>query len=483
MRNVNEVRVRMAPSPTGFFHVGSARTALYNWLFAQHNKGKFILRVEDTDVERSSEEMIKVILDGLTWLGLNWDEGPFYQSKRLKIYEKYAEKLINKNCAYYCYCDPEELEKEKEEAYKNKKDWHYDRRCLNLSAANRAEKEKSQVPRAVRFLVPDHAVIFNDIVLGQIKREAPDIEDFVILRHNNRPTYNLACVVDDYEMGISHVIRAADHITNTPKQVLLYEALRLSMPEFAHLPLILGEDKKKLSKRHGAVSLMTYRDQGFMSEAMVNFLALLGWSPGDDREIMSITELIDRFSLERINPANAVFDIKKLEWMNGQYIYKLTDEELLERLNPYIVNLGLLKAEVFKSRRSWLLKLTHAVKKRLKLLSDIDKVGRYFFLDDFEYDTNTLNKHLNDRTVALIKKFLPDMQNIETFDAQSIEHTLRNFAANNNVEAREIIHPLRVFITGKQGGPGFFETLELIGKDRCNERIRRILSEHRGSNA
>ncbi len=476
MKDVSKVRVRIAPSPTGFFHVGSARTALYNWLFARHHKGKFILRVEDTDVERSSKNMIQVILDGLCWLGLNWDEGPYCQSERYTIYENYAQKLVDKRHAYYCYCSPEELEREKQEAYKNKIDWQYDRRCLHLSPAERAQKEKAHVPKAMRFLVPDRSVAFDDIIHKQIRREAKDIEDFVIMRPNNTPTYNFACVVDDHEMGISHVIRAVEHITNTPKQILLYEALGFLKPEFAHLPLILGEDKKKLSKRHGAVSLMTYRDQGFMPEAMVNYLALLGWSPGNDREIMEISELIDSFALERINPANAVFDVKRLEWMNGQYIYRLTDEELLTRLKPYIINAQLMKAEEFDERGIWLLKLCQNIKKRLKLLSDINKVGRYFFLEDFEYDKHALSKHLNDATFTLIKNFLGEMQNIEPFRAQSIEQTLRDFAAVNNMKTKEIIHPLRVFVTGREGGPGLFETLELVGKERCIERIQRILS-------
>ena len=477
MKRSNEVRVRMAPSPTGFFHVGSARTALYNWLFARHHKGKFILRVEDTDVARSSEEMIKVILDGLTWLGLDWDEGPYYQSKRLNIYKTYTEKLIDRGHAYYCYCRPEDLEKEKQAAYRSKKDWRYDRRCLHLSPSQRSEKESAGIPKAIRFLIPAHAVVYDDIIHGKIKREPENIEDFIIMRHNNLPTYNLACVVDDYEMGISHVIRAVDHITNTPKQILLYEALGLSIPQFAHLPLILGEDKRKLSKRHGAVSLMTYRDTGSLPGAVVNYLALLGWSPGDDREIMSIGELIDQFTLERINPANAIFDANKLEWLNGQHIYKASDEDLLEQLKPYIIDAGLLSAGAFKEKREWLLKLTHAVKPRLKALTDIDEVASYFFRDDFEYDKTALEKHLNDKVLLLIEEFLSEMKTVETFDARSIETTVRSFAETHHIKAREIIHPLRVFVTGREGGPGLFETLELIGKDRCIERISKVLTK------
>ncbi|KPJ74573.1 hypothetical protein AMJ52_00180 [candidate division TA06 bacterium DG_78] len=478
---MSEVRVRMAPSPTGFFHVGSARTALYNWLFARHHKGKFILRVEDTDVTRSSKEMIQVILDGLTWLGLNWDEGPYFQSQRVQSYNYYVQQLLKNKSVYYCYCRPEDLEKEKQAAYKQKIDWHYDRRCLYLSPAEREEKEKLNIPKAVRFLVPDKPVEYNDIIHGKVRREASDIEDFIIMRHNGMPTYNLACVIDDYEMGISHVIRAVEHITNTPKQLLLYEALGFKKPAFAHLPLILGEDKKKLSKRHGAVSLMSYRDQGFLPEAMVNFLSLLGWSPGSDKEIMKIGEIIKSFSLERINPANAVFDIKKLEWMNGQYIMNLSVEDLSELLKPYVVKCKFMTKEDLDHRRDWFLKICKLMQPRLRVLSDLEKRSRFFFSDDFDYDKSALSKNCNQNTQTMIKKYLISMEDIEPFNADTIEQHLRNFATENNLKARDIIHPVRIFVTGQEGGPGLFETLELVGKDACLKRLKKIIAEDRGS--
>jgi glutamyl-tRNA synthetase/nondiscriminating glutamyl-tRNA synthetase len=478
MKKSSDVRVRMAPSPTGFFHVGSARTALYNWLFARHHNGTFILRVEDTDVARSSEKMIQVIVDGLTWLGLDWDEGPHFQSQRIDIYNEYIKKLLDKHQAYYCYCDPKELEKERLAAYRKKIDWQYDRRCLTLSERERAEKEKLRIPKAVRFLVPDHSVTYTDIVHGEIRREATAIEDFIIMRPNRRPTYNLACVVDDYKMGISHVIRAVEHITNTPKQIALYEALGLPKPEFAHLPLILGEDKKKLSKRHGAVSVMWYKEQGFLPEAMVNYLSLLGWSPGDDTEIMKKEELIHRFNLERINPANAVFDMAKLEWMNLHYILDLTDEELLSHLQPYLIRFNLMDETTMITKHDWLIHVCRLMKPRLKVLSDINEKGRFFFVEDFHYNNEVLTKHLDENTRALLEKFLPALEGIEHFDAPSIEQTVRDFAAVHKVKARAIIHPLRVYVTGQEGGPGLFETLELIGKERCTKRINNILSRY-----
>ncbi|UCG29764.1 MAG: glutamate--tRNA ligase [candidate division WOR-3 bacterium] len=476
----DSVRVRIAPSPTGFFHVGSARTALYNWLFARHHGGRFILRVEDTDVVRSSTEMISVILEGLKWLGINWDEGPFFQSERISIYTKYVQSLLDKEKAYYCYCDPDELEREKQAAYKRKQDWRYDRRCLNLTPAERAEKEKQKIPRVVRFLVPDEPVSFFDIVHHEIKREAEDIEDLVIMRSNGIPTYNLACVVDDYEMGITHVIRAVDHITNTPKQILLYQALGLSMPEYAHLPLILGEDKSKLSKRHGAASLMSYKEKGYIPDAVLNYLSLLGWSPGDDREVMTTQDIIMAFELDRINPSNAVFDEQKLEWMNGQYIYAMSDGELCDRLRPFIVKYNLLDAEEVESKKEFIVKVCSLVKLRMKTLTDFKDVAGYFFDDDFEYEEDGLKKHYNTDTVKLLNDFLSRIEQVEGFTHEAIEENVRGFAETNDLKARQIIHPLRFAVTGRQGGPGLFETMELIGKERCLTRIRRFIDGFKG---
>lgn len=471
----SEVRVRMAPSPTGFLHVGSAHTALYNWLFARHNKGKFILRVEDTDTARSSEAMVQVILDGLKWLGIDWDEGPYYQSKRFEIYRKYVQQLLDKGKAYSCYCDPSDLEREKKAAYKRKEDWKYDRRCLHLSEKEREKKEASGLPKVVRFLVPDGAVTYSDLIHKEITREAKDIDDLVIMRSNGVPTYNLACVVDDHEMGISHVIRAVDHITNTPKQILLFEALGFPVPEYAHLPLILGKDKSKLSKRHGAVSVMDYEKQGYMPEVMFNYLALLGWSTGDDREILNRNEIIESFDIAHINPSNAVFDEQKLEWMNGQYIYRMDDKTLLQRLRPFLVEFGLLSERNIERRKEWLAQVCHLIKLRLKRLSDINEIGRYFFVEDFDYEEEGFKKHSNETTIAIIESFISELEGIETYDAHSIEESVRKYAEARNLKARQIIHPLRFYITGKQGGPGLFEIMELVGKDRCLSRLRRSI--------
>lgn len=483
----------MAPSPTGFFHVGSARTALFNWLFAKHHKGKFILRVEDTDVERSSEEMIDVVLQGMEWLGMDRYEGPYFQSKRIDLYKEYIKKLLETGKAYYCYCDPQTLDKERKAAYARKEDWKYNRRCLSLSDADKEKKDQSNIPKAVRFLVPEQQVTYKDIVYGEISRDSKDIEDFIIQRANGMPTYNLACVVDDHDMGISHVIRGADHITNTPKQILLYEACDFAIPEFAHLPLILGPDKSKLSKRHGAVSLDEYKEKGFLSDAMVNYLALLSWSPGDDNEdfmdrkkpenlgTVDMIRLAKEFTLGRVNKANAIFDVTKLEWMNQQYIHQLNHDKFQELLKPFIIKHGLMTEEILIRDHQRYVEICNLMQPRLKILNDIDKQARFFFKEDFEYDKDTLNKYLNKKNLDIVKEFLVELQNIENFKAQAIESALRHFVDQNKIKARDLIHPLRAFTTGSAGGPPLFDTLELIGKQRCINRIKKMLKQKQES--
>lgn len=477
MKN-NNVRVRIAPSPTGFFHVGSARTALYNWLFARHYNGTFILRVEDTDIDRSSRNMIQVILDGLTWLGLKWDEEPYYQSKRLELYQKHVTMLLEKKLAYYCFCQPEDLEKEKQKAYAAKKDWQYDRRCLHLSDTEKQNRERSGTPKAVRFKVPEGTVVYNDIVFGKIEKQARDIEDFVIMRANGIPTYNLACAVDDHEMKITHVIRGADHIANTPKQLLLYNAFSIEPPQFAHLPLILGPDKSKLSKRHGAVSVIEYKDMGYIPEAFINYLALLGWSPGDDTEIMSLIDIISQFDLSRINSSNAVFDTIKCEWLNQQHLMQLPVNQFQKHLMPFIVKSGLMEQAEITKKDQWLSRVCSLLQPRLKKLSDIDAAGRFFFKEDFAYDDKALQKYSNEETLMLIMQLLAFITTVNQFTAENIETSLRNFGDGKGWKVKQWIHPLRVFTTGSTAGPPLFDALELIGKERVIQRIKRMLRKY-----
>jgi len=408
----------------------------------------------------------------------------------MDIYKKHIEKLIKEGKAYYCYCDPQNLKKERQAAYEKKEDWKYDRRCLSLSEDDQKKKEQSNEPKAVRFLVPDHGVTYKDIVYGEISRDSKDIEDFIIQRANGTPTYNLACVVDDYEMEITHVIRGADHITNTPKQILLYEALNLQKPEFAHLPLILGKDKSKLSKRHGAVSLREYQEKGFLPDALVNYLALLGWSPGDDQELfmrrrisdmgtVDMSKLAAQFTLECISKANAVFDTTKLEWMNQQYIMQLPRPEFKELLKPFIIKSGLMTAQDIEGNSDWIKKVCDLMQPRLKTLSDIDKNGRFFFKDDFTYEHDTLKKHLDKETLHIMQKLSQVIKEIHPFDdAGEIEIKLREYGSNKNLKVKQWIHPLRVYVTGCAGGPPLFDTLQLIGKERCVKRINNILKEY-----
>src|SRR5688572_12779399 len=336
-------RVRFAPSPTGYLHVGGARTALFNWLYARRHGGTFILRIEDTDVERSSADMVTAIFNSMKWLGLDWDEGPgiggphapYFQTERLEKYRAGARALVESRHAYRCFCKPDDLKAERAAAEADGRTWNYDRRCFALAPADVAARVQAGAAHAIRFLVPAGTTTFDDLVHGAIAFENANIEDFVILRSDNYPTYRLSVVVDDVEMQVTEVVRGDDHISNTPKQVLLYQAMAAPVPRFAHVPLILGPDKKRLSKRHGATSVGEYEAQGYLPEAMVNFLALLGWSPGSgDQEVFSRHELIARFTLEGISGGNAVFNPEKLDWFNQQHLLRLSDDELIDRLEP-----------------------------------------------------------------------------------------------------------------------------------------------------
>jgi len=485
----------MAPSPTGFFHIGSARTALYNWLFARRFGGKFIIRVEDTDATRSSKEMIDVILDALKWLELDYDEGPekggacgpYYQSERKELYHKYIPALIEAGHAYWCFCTSEEIAREREEAIKKTGGWQYDRRCLRLSADEVKKRLASGMAKTLRFRIPDNATIaFDDLIHGRIEKMSKELEDFIIIKSDGMPTYNYACVVDDQLMDITHVIRGVEHIANTPKQVLLYEALKWTAPKFAHLPVILGPDKKKLSKRLGARSVLEYRDEGYLPETVVNILALLGWSPGNDVEIMDRKFMIDNFSLDRINPSNAVFDEKRLEWMNNQYIINIIDNitpgRFIKLTVPYLINAGLVGPDKYNQDQNYkneINQICYLMRPRLKVLKDITK-ARYFFTDNFDYDKKALDKHMNRDTISLIKEYLLYLKQLtdkDIFNYDALENNLRRFAENKGISPAKVIHPLRVFVTGTTDGPPLFETLDLIGKERGLKRIRDIIAQ------
>ena len=474
------VRVRFAPSPTGYLHVGGARTALFNWLYARRQGGVFVLRIEDTDAERSSWEMVAGIVDGLRWLGLDWDEGPdvggphgpYFQSERLDQYRAMADRLVADGHAYYCYCAPGTLQRKRQEAEAAGGGWIYDRACCRLDPGAIAKLEASGAPRAVRFRVPDGQTAFPDLVHGPIEFDNAHIEDFVVLRSDRQPTYHLSVVADDIDMAITHVVRGDDHISNTPKQVLLYEAFGRPAPAFAHVPLILGPDKKRLSKRHGATSVMEYQRLGYLPEAMVNFLALLGWSPGGDREVFTRDELIEVFTLEGISGGNAVFNPEKLDWMNQQHINRLPSDEIARRLEPLLKEAGLWRDEYGAARRPWLLRVIDLLKVRVKKLGQFIEDGRPFFETTVTPDPEARRKHLGSANLqAPFAALVEAYAKAGRFDPSTLESVLRGIAQEFGVKPGALIHATRVAVTGRAVSPGLFEVLELLGQARTVERM------------
>lgn len=424
------VRVRFAPSPTGYLHVGGARTALFDWLFARKYGGAFILRIEDTDVERSSEEMTRGILEAMSWLGLSWDEGPYHQSQRLDLYRQTAEQLVSAGFAYH------------DEG-------------------------------AIRFKVPEGRVSYTDAVYGDISVESDTIENFVLLRSDRHPTYHLSVVVDDIGMRITHVIRGADHISNTPKQILLYRALGADLPVFAHVPLILGPDKTRLSKRHGATSVMAYQEQGIVPEAFRNFLALLGWSPGTDQEMFDDAELIQAFSLEGISKANAVFNQDKLAWFNAQYLSRLPHDRLVEYLKPEFIKAGLWRDSLEKEERAWFQSLIDLFRPRAKVLQDFPRQARIFLVDEIEYDAAAVEKFLNNSKVRQdLLALAARLELLPEFTLQSTEETVRSLAQELGVKAGVLINAARVALTGQAAAPGIFDVMTLLGRERTIARLR-----------
>ncbi len=470
-----QARVRFAPSPTGYLHVGGARTALFNWLFARHHGGKFVLRIEDTDLARSSEEMVEGILRGMRWLGLDWDEGPYFQSQRLDRYKAFAASLIESGHAYRCFCTPEELALRKGAQQDTGGAWLYDRHCLTLASEESESRAHSGIPFAVRFRVPAGKTSYRDLVFGSIEVEHTQLEDFVLLRSDGIPTYHLGVVVDDLDMAITHIIRGADHISNTPKQVLLYKAADRPLPVFAHLPLILGPDKQRLSKRHGATSVMAYSEMGYLSDAFFNFLALLGWSPGDDREILTRQELIDLFSLEGVGKANAVFGTEKLNWFNGQYINKLAPEALRRMVDAELRSRGIWTRTGDVLDTETLDSTLLLLKSRVRLLSDFSERFRAFFTEDFEYDPTAETKFLADPQLRdLIGDLLTRYEGDPTFTMESTEQSLRALADERGVKAGLLINALRVGLTGQGVAPGLFEVMQTLGRERTLKRMRRL---------
>jgi glutamyl-tRNA synthetase len=428
------VHVRFSPSPTGFLHVGGARTALYNWLFARHHGGTFSLRIEDTDRQRSSPEFTEDILKGLRWLGLNWDTGPIFQSQRLELYDKYIDTLLLAGKAYY------------------------------------SEEEGK---KAVRFKMPHDTLSFKDLIRGTITFDASLIEDFVLRRADGFPTYNFACVVDDAETKITHIIRGDDHIANTPKQLALYNALGLKAPEFAHLPMILGEDGTRLSKRHGATAVKEYRALGYLSEALTNFIALLGWAPGGDRELISREEMIQCFTLEKVGSTSARFNMTKLDWMNSLYIRQTPTAELIRELKPFLSRAGV---NVETLDESWLKGLVELYKERFKTLQDFFLQTSFFFTEEVEYEPETVDKFLKrEDLIGLLQEVYEELSVLKEFKKEALEACLRGLVEKKHIGFGKLAQPLRVAITGRTVSAGLFETMELLGKEKTLKRLSHCL--------
>jgi glutamyl-tRNA synthetase len=484
------IRVRYAPSPTGLFHIGGARSTLFNYLFSKKYKGSFILRIEDTDKERSEDRYEKDILDSLKWLGLYWDEGPenlgdfgpYKQSERGYIYKKYIKKLLDEKKAYYCFCTPEELESQKQYQMARGEVPKYNGKCREIDSNQALEKIRNN-RYVIRIKTPEKKIKFKDIIRGEIEFDTNEIGDIVIAKNHETPLYNLAVVIDDYEMKISHVIRGEDHISNTPKQILLIEALGFNIPNYAHLPLVLGPDKSKLSKRHGAVSVTDYQKQGYLPESIINMLALLGWNPGNDREIYSIQQLINDFSLEKIQKSGAVFNIKKLDFLNGFYIRQKSIENLTHLSIPYLVEANLIKKElsgnylIMETKESvdikFIEKIVSISQQRLKKLTEIVEYSSFFFKKKLDYEKNLLiwKETSDEETLKNIDKIENILLKIEKWTNDNLEKEIMNEAEKTG-DRGKILWPLRAALTGEKSSPGPIEILEIMGKEKSIERIK-----------
>ena len=453
------VKTRFAPSPTGYLHIGGARTALFNWLFARHNKGQFVLRIEDSDVARSTEESAQAILEGMSWLGLDWDEGPFFQSRRFDIYRAHAERLLDEGVlAYRCYCTPEELKERREAAMKEGRPPMYDGRCRQRSDA-------PALPYAVRFKVPPGATSFKDLVKGGVSFDNSQIEDLVILRSDGTPTYNFCVVVDDATMNITHVIRGDDHINNTPKQMLLYRALGYEVPEFAHLPMILGSDRTRLSKRHGATSVTAYREMGYLPHALVNYLARLGWSFGD-QEIFSPEELIEKFTLENVGKSSGVFNPEKLLWLNQHYIKSSPSGELREEFLSRLKALG-----VDASADPRLDAIIKTLLERSKTLAEMAESALFYFVEQVAFDEKSARKFLTPEAAPLFAELAEGLKALDAFTEEGIEGAFNDILDRKGLKLGKLAQPVRVALTGGTVSPGIFEMIAALGRERSVKRL------------
>jgi glutamyl-tRNA synthetase len=462
------VRTRFAPSPTGYLHIGGARTALFNWLFARHYGGTFVLRIEDTDQARSTDESTRAILDSMEWLGLDWDEGPFYQSRRRDIYRVEAERLVSRGRAYHCDCAPEELEEKRKRAISEGRNPVYDGTCR--------EKDLKPGPGTViRLRAPAEMIRFDDIIKGPIEFDCAEPDDLIILRSDGYPTYNFAVVVDDSLMGITHVLRGDDHVNNTPRQIGIYRALGRELPIFGHVPMILGEDRARLSKRHGAVSVTAYRDMGYLPEAMVNYLVRLGWSHGD-QEIFSVKELIEYFTPDTIGKSSAVFNPEKLLWLNYHYIRESPAPRLLEMLRPLWAAFGITAYD-----DAMAVSVVEDLKTRSKTLQEIAETGAFYFTEEVRYDPKAAGL-LSGDVAPYIAGFAETVRTLQDWSREAIDAALRGFADGKGIKLKLIAQPLRIALTGQTASPGLDQVMCTLGRERTVRRLKRAV-EYIGRNS
>ena len=475
-----ETRVRFAPSPTGHLHIGNVRTAILNWLFAKNTNGKFILRIEDTDIERSADEYTKQICEDLRWLGLIWDEGPdvggphkyYRQSERLDIYKQYAQKLIKEGKAYYCFCTPEELEEMRKESLSKGETIKYNQKCLHLTEEQKNEYLAQGRKPAIRFKVPSQEIMYDDLVKVELLFDSENIGDFVIMRGEGIPTYNFAAAVDDGLMGITHVIRGDDHVSNTPKQLLIYYAFGFDLPKFAHIPMILGPDRTRLSKRHGATSLDYYRYRGYLPEVIINFLSLLSWSSISGEEILSIQQLIDEFDFRRISKAAAVFDIEKLNWMNGYYIRQVDLDRLTHLAIPYLKQANY-PVENFESTK----KIISLLQNYLDYMDQVIEQAAIFYQDNVLINDPQARMIVRkDGSRRIFWSFLRELNTIEELDANIFRKIMKTVQKETGVMGRDLWIPIRVALTGKLHGPELPHIVEVLGKEKCEKFIESAIS-------
>jgi glutamyl-tRNA synthetase len=454
----DKIRTRFAPSPTGYLHIGGARTALFNWLFSRHNGGEFVLRIEDTDQQRSTEESTKAILDAMAWMGLNWDEGPHFQAQRVELHREMVQKLVQEGKAYYCTCTPEELESKRKEAFATGKKPKYDGKCRDKGL-------KKTPGSVVRFRgIETGVTIVEDLIKGNIIFNNDELDDLIIERGDGYPTYNFAVVIDDAMMNITHVIRGDDHVNNTPRQILMYQALGFDVPQFAHVPMILGADKTRLSKRHGATSVMAYKEMGFLPEALVNYLVRLGWSHGD-QEIFSFKELIELFDLSSVGKSPAVFNPEKLLWLNAHYIKESKPERLMEEMRP------LWPAGINTDDGAFTQKVIIDLQPRVKTLVELAQTADFYFADQIRYEEQAAQKFLVPEVTGHLKAIADEIPKVQNFSKEGIEAFLKNFIEEQKIKFKAIAQPLRVALTGKTVSPGIDEVMVTLGRERVTQRI------------